>query len=48
MATELSSRRARAAAIGGGAIALLLAPLGPPGVPVLAASAAALIGARNQ
>jgi predicted branched-subunit amino acid permease len=48
MATELSSRRARAAAIGGGAIALLLAPLVPPGVPILAASAAALIGARNQ
>jgi predicted branched-subunit amino acid permease len=47
MATELSSPRARAAAIGGGAIALLLAPLVPPGVPVLAASAAALIGARN-
>jgi predicted branched-subunit amino acid permease len=47
MATELSSPRARVAAIGGGAVALLLAPIVPPGVPVLAASAAALIGVRN-
>jgi predicted branched-subunit amino acid permease len=46
MAAELRSRRGRAAAIGGGAIALLLAPLLPPGLPVLAASAAALIGLR--
>jgi predicted branched-subunit amino acid permease len=48
MATELRSPRARAAAIGGGAIALLLAPLLPPGLPVLAASAAALIGLRRS
>lgn len=48
MATELRSPRARAAAIGGGAIALLLAPLVPPGLPVLAASAAALIGLRRS
>jgi 4-azaleucine resistance transporter AzlC len=47
MATELRSPRARAAAIGGGAIALLLAPKLPPGLPVLAASAAALIGLRR-
>jgi predicted branched-subunit amino acid permease len=46
MATELRSPRARATALGGGAIALLLAPLVPPGLPVLAASAAALIGLR--
>ncbi|HEY6778253.1 MAG TPA: AzlC family ABC transporter permease [Thermoleophilaceae bacterium] len=46
MATELRSSRARAAALGGGAIALLLAPIVPPGLPVLAASAAALIGLR--
>jgi predicted branched-subunit amino acid permease len=48
MATELHSPRGRAAAIGGGAIALLLAPLVPPGLPVLAASTAALIGLRSQ
>lgn len=47
MATELRSPRGRAAALGGGAIALLLAPLMPPGLPVLAASAAALIGLRS-
>lgn len=46
MATELRSSRARTAALGGGAIALLLAPIVPPGLPVLAASAAALIGLR--
>ena len=48
MAAELRSPRARAAAIGGGAIALLLAPVLPPGLPVLAASLAALIGLRSE
>jgi predicted branched-subunit amino acid permease len=48
VAPELSSPWARAAAIGGGGIALLLAPVVPAGLPVLAASAAALIGAWKR
>jgi predicted branched-subunit amino acid permease len=39
-----SGRRAIAAACLGATIALVLAPLVPPGVPVIAASAAALLG----
>ena len=39
-----SGRRAVAAACLGAAIALVLVPLVPPGVPVIAASAAALLG----
>jgi predicted branched-subunit amino acid permease len=46
LAAELRSPTARAAALGGGAIALLLSPLVPPGLPVLAASLAALIALR--
>jgi 4-azaleucine resistance transporter AzlC len=38
--------RGRRVAVLGAAIALLLVPVVPPGVPVLAASAAALLGAR--
>lgn len=41
---ELRSPRARVAAAVGGAIALALVPVAPAGVPVIAASAAALIG----
>ncbi len=41
---ELRRPRARVAALLGGAIALALAPFTPAGVPVLAASAAALVG----
>ena len=41
---DLRRPRARAAALLAGAIALVLVPFTPPGVPVLAASAAALIG----
>jgi 4-azaleucine resistance transporter AzlC len=41
---ELRQPRARMAALLGAAIALALVPFTPPGVPVLAASAAALIG----
>jgi predicted branched-subunit amino acid permease len=41
---ELGRPRARLAALLGGVIALALVPLTPPGVPVLAASAAALVG----
>jgi 4-azaleucine resistance transporter AzlC len=41
---ELRRPRARLVALLGGGIALALVPLTPPGVPVLAASAAALVG----
>lgn len=41
---ELKRPRSRAVALVGAAIALALVPVAPPGVPVLAASAAALIG----
>jgi 4-azaleucine resistance transporter AzlC len=46
LAPELTQRRALAAALLGGAIALALTPVLPPGLPVLLASAAALIGLR--
>jgi predicted branched-subunit amino acid permease len=48
LAPELRDGRSRAAAVGGGLIALALIPLTPVGVPVLAASAAALIGLRRR
>jgi 4-azaleucine resistance transporter AzlC len=41
---ELRDARARGVALAGAAIALALVPIAPPGVPVLVASAAALIG----
>jgi 4-azaleucine resistance transporter AzlC len=41
---QLDSRRAVAAALLGGGIALALVPFAPPGVPIIAAAAAALIG----
>lgn len=41
---DLRRPRARPAAVLGGAIALVLVPFTPPGVPVLAASAGALVG----
>jgi 4-azaleucine resistance transporter AzlC len=44
LAAELSRPRAAAAALLGGAIALSLTPVLPPGLPVLLASAASLIG----
>jgi 4-azaleucine resistance transporter AzlC len=44
---ELRDPRSRAVALGGALIALALVPLAPPGVPVLAASAAALAGLRR-
>jgi predicted branched-subunit amino acid permease len=44
LAAELDRPRAVAAALLGGAIALALTPFLPPGLPVLLASAAALIG----
>jgi 4-azaleucine resistance transporter AzlC len=48
LAAELDRPRARAAALLGGAIALGLTPLLPPGLPVLLASAAALIALRGD
>lgn len=44
---EIGHRRAVAACLLGGAIALALTPVLPPGLPVLLASAAALIGLRR-
>src|SRR5262245_9188260 len=41
---QLQSRRAVVAALLGGAIALALIPIAPPGVPIIAAAAASLIG----
>ncbi len=47
LAEEVGSRRAAAAAVLGAAIALALLPVAPPGVPIIAASAAALLGLRR-
>ena len=44
---ELRDRRSRGVAAAGAVIALALVPIAPAGVPVLAASAAALIGLRR-
>lgn len=41
---ELKERRTRLVALIGGVIALALVPFAPPGIPILAASGAALIG----
>jgi 4-azaleucine resistance transporter AzlC len=46
LAGELSNRRAVPSALLGAAIAFALMPVAPPGVPVIAASAAALLGLR--
>ncbi|MEA2156868.1 MAG: hypothetical protein QOE11_3008 [Solirubrobacteraceae bacterium] len=48
LAPELRTASARGVAVGGALIALALVPLAPPGVPVLAASAAALVGLRRH
>ena len=45
---EVRSRRARSAAALGALIALVLVPFAPAGVPVLVASAGALIGLRRR
>jgi predicted branched-subunit amino acid permease len=47
LVAELSRPHAVAAVLIGGAIALALTPLLPPGLPVLLASGAALIGLRR-
>jgi predicted branched-subunit amino acid permease len=48
LAAELERPRAKAAALLGGAIALSLTPVLPPGLPVLLASAAALLGLQGE
>ena len=48
VAGELRDRRRVGVAGAGALIALLLVPVAPPGVPVLAASAAALVGLRSR
>ena len=45
---ELRDARSRGVALGGALIALALIPLAPAGVPVLAASTAALVGLRRR
>jgi predicted branched-subunit amino acid permease len=45
LAPELRRRRSLGVAIGGAALALVLVPLVPPGLPIVAASAAAVVGA---
>jgi 4-azaleucine resistance transporter AzlC len=45
---ELSDRRSRLVALGGALIALALVPFTPAGIPVLAASLAALAGLRRR
>ena len=47
LAPYLRSRRALVTALVAGAITLVLIPVAPPGVPIVAASLAALIGLRR-
>ena len=47
LAEELRDRSAIAVALAGAAIGLALTPFAPPGIPILAASAAVLIGLRG-
>jgi 4-azaleucine resistance transporter AzlC len=47
LAGQLGSAQARAAAVAGAAIALVLVPLAPPGVPIIAAAAGCLVGLRR-
>lgn len=47
LASQLRSRRAVVAATGGALIAAVLTPVAPPGIPILAASLAALAGWRR-
>jgi 4-azaleucine resistance transporter AzlC len=48
LAEELRGRSMFASALLGGAIALVLIPFTPPGIPVVAASLAALLGVRSR
>jgi predicted branched-subunit amino acid permease len=45
---HLRSRRAVAAAALGGAVALVLTPLAPPGIPIVASALACLVGLRGS
>ncbi len=45
---QLGSRQARAAALAGALVALVLIPIAPPGVPIVAAAAGAVIALRVQ
>jgi 4-azaleucine resistance transporter AzlC len=44
---QIKSRRTLAVALGGGLIALVLIPIVPPGVPIIAAGALCLVGLRR-
>ncbi len=46
MVGQLTSRRTRAAALAGGLIALALTPVAPPGLPIVAAAAGAVLALR--
>jgi predicted branched-subunit amino acid permease len=48
LAEEMNDRAALSSAVLGAAIALVLVPFTPPGIPVIAASAAALLGLRSR
>jgi 4-azaleucine resistance transporter AzlC len=48
LAEELSDRSMLSSALLGAAIAIVLVPFTPPGIPVVAASAAALLGLRTK
>jgi 4-azaleucine resistance transporter AzlC len=48
LAPQLRTPRAHGTAIAGGALALALIPFSPPGVPIIAASAACLLGWRRK
>jgi 4-azaleucine resistance transporter AzlC len=48
LAEEMRDRAALSSALLGAAIALCLVPFAPPGIPVVAASAAALLGLRGR
>jgi len=48
LAEEMRDRSMLSSALLGGAIALVLIPLAPPGIPVVAASLAALLGVRAR
>lgn len=48
LVAEARDRTARTVALAGAAIAIALTPFAPPGIPILAATAAVLIGARRR
>jgi len=47
LAAQLTDRRRVAAAVGGAAIAAVLIPFTPPGIPIIAATAAVAFGWRR-